>query len=82
MSLGPFVAFVRRAGKIGQTAEILGQRFTGTTNVSFNGISTKFTVQSDTYLTAKVPVGATTAYVSVTTSSGVLKSNVPFQVIP
>ena len=79
--LGPFVAFVQKAGKVRQTAEILGQGFTGTTSVSFNGVSAKFTVQSDTYLTAKVPAGATTGYVAVTTPSGVLKSNVPFQVI-
>jgi len=82
MGLGPFVAFVQRAGTVGHTAEIIGQGFTGTTNVSFNGTSAGFTVQSDTYLTAKVPAGATTGYVTVTTSSGVLTSNVPFQVIP
>jgi uncharacterized repeat protein (TIGR03803 family) len=81
MGLAPFVAFVQKAGKIGQTAEILGQGFTGTTNVSFNGISANFTVQSETYLTATVPAGATTGYVTVTTPSGTLTSNVPFQVI-
>jgi uncharacterized repeat protein (TIGR03803 family) len=82
VGLGPFVAFVQRAGTVGRTAQILGQGFTGTTSVSFNGISAKFTIQSDTYLTAKVPAGATTGYVTVTTPSGVLTSNVQFQVIP
>jgi uncharacterized repeat protein (TIGR03803 family) len=80
--LGPFVAFVRAAGKVGQTGGILGQGFTGTTSVSFNGTPANFTVVSDTYLKATVPPGATTGYVTVTTPTGVLKSNVPFHVIP
>jgi uncharacterized repeat protein (TIGR03803 family) len=79
--LGPFVAFVQSAGQVGQTAQILGQALTGTTAVSFNGLAASFTVKSDTFLTATVPPGATTGYVTVTTPSGVLTSNVPFRVI-
>jgi uncharacterized repeat protein (TIGR03803 family) len=82
MGLGPFVTFVRAAGKVGQTGGILGQGFTGTTSVSLNGIPASFTVVSDTYITATVPAGATTGYVTVTTPSGTLTSNVPFHVIP
>lgn len=81
MGLGPFVTFVRAAGKVGQTGGILGQGFTGTTNVTLNGIPAAFTVRSDTYLTATVPNGATTGYITVTTPSGTLTSNVPFRVI-
>jgi uncharacterized repeat protein (TIGR03803 family) len=81
MGLGPFVTFVQAAGKVGQTGGILGQGFTGTTNVSLNGISASFTVVSDTFIRATVPLGATTGYVSVTTPSGTLTSNVPFHVI-
>jgi hypothetical protein len=55
---------------------------TGTTNVMLNGTSATFTVESDTLIEATVPPGATTGYVSVTTPTGVLTSNVPFQVIP
>jgi uncharacterized repeat protein (TIGR03803 family) len=82
MSLGPFVAFVRASGKVGATAEILGQGFTGTTAVSFHGTSAPFFVRSDKYLTAIVPRGATTGLVTVTTPNGPLTSNVPFRVIP
>lgn len=82
MGLGPFVSFVQRAAKVGQTAQILGQGFTGTTQVSFNGISAAFTVKSSTFLTATVPTGATTGYVTVTTPTGTLTSNVPFRVTP
>jgi uncharacterized repeat protein (TIGR03803 family) len=81
VGLDPFVTFVRAAGKVGQTGGILGQGFTGTTSVSLNGISATFTVKSDTFIEATVPAGATTGYVTVTTPSGTLTSNVPFRVI-
>jgi uncharacterized repeat protein (TIGR03803 family) len=81
VGLGPFVAFVRSYGKVGQTGGILGQGFTGTTSVSLNGIPAIFSVKSDTYLTATVPPGATTGYVTVMTPSGTLTSNVPFRVL-
>jgi uncharacterized repeat protein (TIGR03803 family) len=81
MGLGPFVAFVRDSGKVAQKAQILGQGFTGTTGVSFNGTPANFTVRRDTYLVATVPQGATTGYVTVTTPSGTLQSNVKFRVL-
>ena len=82
VGLGPFVAFVRNSGNVAQTVEILGQGFAGTTGVSFNGTPATFEVQSDTYLTATVPAGATTGLVTVTTPSGTLKSNKKFRVTP
>ncbi len=82
VGLAPFVSFVRGAGSIGQTGGILGQGFTGTTSVSIHGIPADFTVVSNTYIRATVPVGATTGYVKVTTPSGTLTSNVPFRVTP
>ena len=60
MGLSPFVTFVRPNGKVGQNAQILGQGLTGTLGVSFNGIGACcFSVVSDTYMTAVVPIGAT-----------------------
>ena len=79
--LGPFVSFVRNPAKAGQAFGILGQGFTGTTSVSLNGTPASFTVVSDTYIRATVPASATTGYVTVTTPSGTLTSNVPFHVI-
>ena len=80
--LGPFISFVLPVGKVGKTAEILGQGFTGTTSVAFNGVAaTSFSVVSDTYMTAIVPSGATTGPVVVTTPSGKLTSNKNFQIV-
>lgn len=82
MGLGPFVTFVRSYGKVGQTGGILGQGFAGTSSVSLNGIQASFTVVSDTFIKATVPAGATTGFVTVTTPSRTLTSNVPFHVLP
>ena len=82
MGLGPFVTFVLNSGKVGAKVEILGQGFTGTTGVSFNGTAASYVVQSDTYLTSTVPQGAATGLVTVTTPGGTLQSNVVFRVKP
>jgi uncharacterized repeat protein (TIGR03803 family) len=82
MGLGPFVTFALPFGKVGQTGGILGQGFTGTTSVSFNGILASFIAVSDTFIRATVPAGATSGFVTVTTPSGTLTSNVPFHVLP
>jgi uncharacterized repeat protein (TIGR03803 family) len=82
VGLRPFVAFVQHIGRIGSTAQILGQGLTGTTSVTFNGVpATSFTVVGDTYMTAVVPTGATTGPVVVTTPTGPLTSNMSFRII-
>ena len=80
VGLGPFVSFLPASRRVGETVEFLGQGFTGTMNVSFNGTPATFDVLSDTYLTAIVPSGATTGFVTVTTPKGKLKSNKKFRV--
>lgn len=82
LGLRPFVSFVRPPGRVGWTVQILGQGFTGTTEVSFGGPPSAFTVKSDTYLIATVPPGATTGLVTVTTPSNTLKSDKIFRVLP
>ncbi len=82
MGLGPFVSFVHNPAKVGGSFGVLGQGLTGTTGVSLNGTLATFTVKSDTLILATVPAGATTGYVTVTTPSGTLTSNVPFHVMP
>jgi len=81
-NLAPFAALVPTSGKVGRSIGILGQGFTGTTAVSFNGTSAQFTVSADTFLTVTVPDGATTGVVTVTTPGGNLTSKQLFQVTP
>jgi len=81
VGLGQFVEAVTNAGKVGATIEFLGQGFTASTTVSFNGTAATPTVKSGTYLTAVVPSGATTGFVTITTSKGTLTSNKVFRVI-
>ncbi len=81
MGLGAFVTFVRSQGKIGATMQVLGQGLTGTTSVTFNGVTaTSFKVVSDTYMIAVVPPDATTGPVVVTTPGGTLTGNKNFRV--
>ena len=81
--LAPFVRLANWSGKVGSTVEILGQGFTGTTGVTFNGVAaTTFTNTSDTYMTAVVPAGATTGTLKVTTFTSTMSSNRPFRVTP
>lgn len=81
LNLQSFAGLLHNPARIGQSFGVLGQGFTGTTAVALNGTSTNFTVVSDTFIKATVPSGATTGYVTVTTPTGVLTSNVPFRVI-
>lgn len=82
MGLAPFITFVQHTGKVGHTAQILGQGLTGATSVTFNGVpATSFSVKSDTYMTAVVPSGATTGTVTVTTPSGTLNGNRSFRIL-
>jgi len=83
VGLRPFVTFVHDKGKVGSTAQILGQGLLGTTSVSFNGTpATTFSAKADTFLTATVPTGATNGPVTVTTHGRTLRSNVRFLVVP
>jgi uncharacterized repeat protein (TIGR03803 family) len=79
-SLSPLVETVPVAGAVGQSVLILGNGLTGSTSVTFNGVEAAFTVESDTYIRATVPKGATTGTVSVVTPSGTLNSNPRFVV--
>jgi len=78
--LTPLVETAPVAGPVGQSVIILGNGLSGSTSVTFNGVAASFTVESDTYIKATVPAGATTGVVSVVTPSGTLKSNPQFVV--
>jgi uncharacterized repeat protein (TIGR03803 family) len=80
MSLAPFVKTLPTIRSVGQSVVILGTDLTGATSVTFNDTPATFTVVSATEITTKVPTGATSGTVVVTTPSGTLSSNVVFTV--
>lgn len=78
-----FAKLQTTSGNVGSTVSILGQRFTGSTAVSFGGVNaTAFTVVSDNYVTANVPTGGKTGTVTVVRPSGNLNSIQQFKVTP
>ncbi|MEI8002055.1 MAG: molybdopterin cofactor-binding domain-containing protein [Actinomycetes bacterium] len=72
--------FSPSSGRVGTTVVITGKNFTGATAVKFGGVSTPFTVNSATKITAKVPTGARTGAVSVTTPLGTATTRGSFSV--
>jgi uncharacterized repeat protein (TIGR03803 family) len=82
VGLGPFVETQTTSGKVGAVVKILGIDLTGATSVRFNGTPAVFKVILPSLISTTVPEGATSGFVTVTTPSGTLKSNVRFQVRP
>jgi uncharacterized repeat protein (TIGR03803 family) len=83
MGLPPFTRSTANQGKVGATVDFLGQGFTDTTSVSFDGtLATSFKAISDTLLSVKVPVGALTGLVKIITSKGTLTGTRNFKVLP
>jgi len=85
MGLPPFIKTFPVAAAPTQalgSVQILGQNLSGATSVTFNGTPAPFAVINPTTIYTEVPAGATSGPVPVTTSTGVLKSQVAFQVLP
>jgi len=74
MGLAPFAQPRPSMGVVGTAVTILGNNLTGTTQVSFNGTAATHKVVSATEIATKVPSGATTGALTVTTPSGTLSS--------
>jgi uncharacterized repeat protein (TIGR03803 family) len=80
--LKPFVTYLPIYGRVGTSVQILGQGFTADSIVSFNGVPATVSDVSPTYLRAIVPGGATSGWITVTTSKGTLQSNKKFLIHP
>src|SRR5262249_3628846 len=78
--LGPFVKAQPISGKVGAKVAILGTNLEGATGVSCNGPPAPFGIVSDTVIMTTVPAAAATGTIQVTTPSGSLVSNLPFEV--
>lgn len=79
--LKPYIILQYPRGMISTSIGIFGVGFTDANAVSFHGVAADFTVVSDTYLTATIPAGATTGYVTVTEPSQTLTSAVKLTVL-
>jgi hypothetical protein len=59
-----------KIAKAGGTLTILGKNFTGATSVTFQGVASKFKVNSAVKLTVTVPSKAKSGTLTVTTPNG------------
>jgi len=75
-----FTTFSPTSGSVGTPVTITGAYLTGTTKVTFGGVSASFTVNSDTQITAIVPTGAKTGKIGITTNGVTVTSTTSFTV--
>ncbi len=76
-----FAKLVSTSGKVGSKIGILGQGFSASSVVKFNGvIATTVTRTGTTFLLATVPTGASDGYVTVTTGTSTLTGSKKFTV--
>ena len=81
LALPAFVTLLPTAGKAGSKIGILGQGFSSSSVVKFNGVqATAITLTGTTFITATVPAGASNGFVTVTTGATTLTSSKKFTV--
>ncbi len=74
-------AFLPLSGKAGDVVTVTGAGFAGATTVTFAGSPAAFSVTSDAQLAAKVPAGALSGPIAVTTRGGTGAGAVSFIVV-
>ena len=74
------INFTPTSGPVGTPVTITGTDFTGTTKVTFGGVASSFTVNSETQITATVPTGAKTGKIGITTNGVTVDSKTSFTV--
>jgi uncharacterized protein (TIGR03437 family) len=80
-SVGPKISkLMPTSGAIGASVTITGHNLAHASEVTFNGTSAAITSNSPTKIVVKVPSGATTGHVAVTTSGGTATSPGVFKV--
>ena len=78
-SLPAFLRLQSSSGKVGSTLGILGQGFSSSSVVAFNGVpATAVTLSGTTFLSVKVPPGASTGFVTVNSGGTILTSTVQY----
>jgi hypothetical protein len=64
------VGFTPTSGPVGTTVTITGRNLSGATQVAFNGTPATLVSDTATQIVTRVPAGATTGPISVTTPKG------------
>jgi hypothetical protein len=80
--LQPIISAFTARGTIGQTINLYGSNFTGTTAVKFGNLAATFTVTANTNLQAVVPANAVNGKLSVTAPGGAFITTTDFLVLP
>jgi len=73
-------SFTPTSGTVGSTVFVTGAGFTGVSRVTFNGTPATFMSSGSTFLSARVPAGATSGPITVTTPGGTVRSASSFTV--
>ncbi len=74
-------SFSPTSGAAGTNVIITGTNFNSASSVTFNGVSAAFLVDSNTQITATVPMNAASGFISVTTTNSTAISSSNFTVI-
>lgn len=80
VGLKSFLTLSSTSGKVGSQVGILGNGFTSSSVVKFNGVTAAYTLGDVGFITATVPAGASSGYVTVTTGSTTLTSSAKYVV--
>jgi len=73
-------SFKPTSGKVGDKITVTGTNLSGATKVSFKGAAATITKDAATKITTKVPTGAKTGAIKVTTAGGTASSATSFKV--
>ncbi len=74
LTVPTITSFSPAGGPAGTPVTINGTNFIGATEVTFNGVTAGFSVDSSIQITATVPAGATAGLIQVTTPEGIAVS--------
>ena len=74
VGLKAFISLLSTSGKVGSKVGILGDGFSSSSVVKFNGVTATSTLTEPGLLTATVPAGASDGFVTVTTGATTLTS--------
>jgi len=79
-ALPTVTSFTPTSGPVGTLVTVTGTNVGAATAVKVNGVAVVFTVTATTSLNFRVPVGATTGFIAVTTAGGTATTTTSYTV--